>query len=557
MGVIARVMLARLGMVVMAPSLHSSKLSAPSVLHHRPGVTIVAIVLTALALRVYLMLATTYVWDEERYWIPSALGIAVRPDHLHLPIRELSHPALPAYLIRLSSVLFGENVAGFRALSLVAGVITIVIGWRIAREYAGPVAGLWTAIALAFNDYHIAMSGLAIERSFYLAFVTAAVWMFLRFLRSTNGKYLYMTAIMAGLAYMTYEVALVIPLACFIVLLTTSYRPWLQRKVTVLAALAFLLVISPDVFWNVSNRGTGGATLSWTDNLSRIGSFGLNPQPLVLFGRDAIVAVYRLLGRHFVDHASIYPTVNVMWGPILLLAVTYMTLRDARRDAFLRFLSIIFWTILLGFLFIRPAPVTRANVTPNSWQWVDIVVIPAVIVTGILVGRMRGKWGVVVSGAVAGAAMGATIAVVVFRLHLPTESIGFSPQWVWPLDGRTVAVQVGFSFCPLCQVPSSIELAWIRERDIEGHWIDPGSDGQGWRLVSDALGRADRLFVVKASPGRVFAYDIAYRLYDGGGPPRYLGAWVILEPNPVWVRPSAFWVGGPDRETDRVWATER
>lgn len=38
---------------------------------------------------------------------------------------------------------------------------------------------------------------------------------------------------------------LVLPLACFVVLLTTGYRSWLRRKETVCAALTFLLVISP------------------------------------------------------------------------------------------------------------------------------------------------------------------------------------------------------------------------------------------------------------------------------------------------------------------------
>lgn len=244
------------------------------------------VLLLALVLRLDIALTTTYMWDEERDWIRLATDISLRPGSFNLPVHGF-HPALPAYFIRTGSLLLGANFLGFRLLSLIAGILTILMAFRLAGEVAGVGAARWAAILLTFCEYHVQVSAIATEKAFYLAFSLLAIYAFCRFLRTEKPHYLYITAVSAGLGFLCKETSSLLAPALLVVFCFRGYRSWFLRKEPYIAALLFLAVISPDLYWNLRHPAGNviAAEYGYAQHLSRVGGLGYSVQPLIFYGR--------------------------------------------------------------------------------------------------------------------------------------------------------------------------------------------------------------------------------------------------------------------------------
>ena len=264
---------------------------------------------------------TAVIWDEEMRWIPLAQSISLRPGHLHLPLHGGHDPSLPAYFIKASSILFGETPVGFRFPSLLAGMLTILFVYLIAREWRGARAGFWAAGLLAFNEYHIGISSFAVEKSYYLCFVSIAVYSFSRFLQTAKPNFLYLTAVATGLGFLCKLLAILLVPVFFITLLVSGSRSWLRRKEPYIALLIFLVLISPDIYWNVKNPDTTVPILNYAGHLSRIGGIGFTPHYFLFYGRDAIRGAYHLLRWQLKEYMREYPSMNTLFGAILLVSV--------------------------------------------------------------------------------------------------------------------------------------------------------------------------------------------------------------------------------------------
>ena len=171
-----------------------------------------AILLVALVLRLHLAGTEAYVHDESANSIPLSKTISFTPGQLELPLRGQNHGALPAYVVKASSTLFGTTPLGYRFVHVLLSLLTVVLVYRFAREQYGPQAGLWAAALLALNEYYLAVSARATAHVPHLFFVTAAVLSFGRFLVVQRAAYLYAAAAFTGLAFYCKEhSALLVP----------------------------------------------------------------------------------------------------------------------------------------------------------------------------------------------------------------------------------------------------------------------------------------------------------------------------------------------------------
>lgn len=99
------------------------------------------ILLAAAGLRIWIAGGAAYLPDESHEWIRVCEEISLDPDHLNLPVRTRYHPALPAYALKASSSLLGPTPLGYRMVSLIAGLLTVLLIYGIAAAWAGQVAG--------------------------------------------------------------------------------------------------------------------------------------------------------------------------------------------------------------------------------------------------------------------------------------------------------------------------------------------------------------------------------------------------------------------------------
>ena len=348
---------------------------------------LLSIISIAFLIRLFLAATLPYIEVEEKEYIPLAESISLRGESLNLPIRGWHHPALPGYLIKAGGALLGNHPVGYRFFGLTAGILMLVVASRLAYLWAGPVAASWTAALLAFNEYHIGVSVLATDLIYYHTFAMLALYFFCRFLQKEAAGYLIASSAMVGLGGLCREIIVLFIPVFFACLLNPRYRHWLKRKEPYLAFMMFLLIIAPDLYWNVTAKENNQVRL--IDQLHRIGGVGFTPHYLLFYTRDA----FRRFGWKYLDGYGEFPTMNMAFGIIFIGIVIRETLRSEWEDPVRNLMLLTFWAILCFFMLIRPGknlPLRLAD--PIGWLWIDLTLLPATLLTGSCVARLEKKW---------------------------------------------------------------------------------------------------------------------------------------------------------------------
>ena len=272
------------------------------------------ILLVALGARVQLAMTRDYIHDEDNTAIPLSKTISFAPGNLHLPLRGENHPALPAYVVKASSTLFGTTHLGYRLMHVLLGLVTIALVYAMTRQWYGPGPARWAAVFLAFNEYHLNVSSRATAHVPHLLLVTVAVYAFSRFLATERAIYLYAAGASAGLAFYCKEsTGLLLPVFA-LTLVISKHRRWLLGPHVYLACAVMRSVISPDIIWNLrtnpdtakvsyNNEAHGQAT--YAAHLRRIGGLGLSPYPSMFYFRGPVRSLYaRVTGSELKDETT-------------------------------------------------------------------------------------------------------------------------------------------------------------------------------------------------------------------------------------------------------------
>lgn len=115
-----------------------------------------AVIFTGLIARMWMLLSSKSLWGDEFYSIEYASG-----ERLTDVIRYClgtNHPPLYYYFIRFSSGLFGPTDIGYRAASTAAGVITVWLIYRLARNWFGRSTAALSALLAAISPYYLQSS---------------------------------------------------------------------------------------------------------------------------------------------------------------------------------------------------------------------------------------------------------------------------------------------------------------------------------------------------------------------------------------------------------------
>jgi hypothetical protein len=504
------------------------------------------ILLSAVLIRGYLALATSFVWDEAGDWIRIAREISLDP--LRLPIREGQHPALPAYLIRAGAELLGPSALGYRLANVLAGTLTVLVVAVIAREWSGAAAGRWAAALVALNEYHLGVSTLATEKAAYLLFCAFALAGFGRFLADGRARALYAAAVAAGLACLCREIAVLLLPAFLVTLLTGRERGWLLRREPYLALGLFLIVISPDLVWNAVHPVGAPPQTSYLDHLRRIGGGGLNPDPLLFYGRrTGLAALSSLTGGAYEDPAAEYPAMNPLLGALLLGGLVGGLRPGLAADPRRRLLLTSFLLVLGSFVFVVSGPTTRQDLDRSMWFWVDMTLLPGAVLAGAALLRRPDLLRLAARGvAVAGLSL-AMLDCASSRLGMPAYSIGFFPGTLAPADGRLVDVMAHFHACMLCDREPRVTLEAVELR--QGRQRRPAKPDVE---IQDAeIGAADHHFRLRAleEEGLPLGYAFTYRIDESDGHSHTVNDTVGIVRRADERHPIVFWVpvppGGP------------
>jgi 4-amino-4-deoxy-L-arabinose transferase-like glycosyltransferase len=376
---------------------------------------LLVILLVALVLRLHLATSEPYIHDEENNSIPLSKTISLTPGQVNLPLRGENHGALPAYVVKASATLFGASRLGYRLVHVVGGLGIVVLIFLVTSQWYGVVAARWAAALLAFNEYFLPISARATAHVPELFFVASAIYVFSRFLAVQRAGYLYAAGAFVGLAFYCKEhTALLVPVF-LLTLLLPAYRRWLRGPHAYLAAGVFVLFITPDLIWNfgpgpeerlVSYSDQTALQATYRNHMRRVGGLGLSPYPSMFYARSAVLSAYKgVTGEELRDETPEYHSMNPALGVLLVGAVVLTTFRPRRRDTLRTFLLILFWVVFGVFTLIRKGD-PPGRLDPVSWIWVEVSMLPAVVLTGARLADAAGRTRIV-----AWAAAGLALAV--------------------------------------------------------------------------------------------------------------------------------------------------
>jgi 4-amino-4-deoxy-L-arabinose transferase-like glycosyltransferase len=337
------------------------------------------LVILGLALRLLGAARAGLTFDESIVWA-FAREITARP--VHLVARTADHPLLNAYLVRASSLAFGESDFGLRILHVLLGAATSVVVYRLGSALWGARAGLLAAALVAVDPFHVSWSRLIVEEApllFCEALALALLWRGLS--RERVGDFLG-AGLCLGLGYLAKETALILlPALALGMLVSAQGRRALRRPGPWLGLLAALTIAGLEM------------ACTWTQgqaHLDRAVGIVRAPPGLTLKGTSLYLGeLYRrLVGPDVLDpdylDGNAFATHPVL-GALYLVAVIAAW---RRADDGARLLAAVFCTV-----FVAASVVDGAKPFDPFW-WGSLSFIPAVLLAGRLCARVwtRSRW---------------------------------------------------------------------------------------------------------------------------------------------------------------------
>ncbi len=221
---------------------------------------IVLIVLTAVRLIGLHLSVVDLFFDEAQYWSWSR----------DLAFGYFSKPPLLGWIIAASEYVCGSGEACVRAASPLFYLATSLAVYAIASELYGRAAAFWSALIFALLPGVVFSTRIISTDVPLLFFWAVALFAYLKLLRVPDWRWAIVLGVSLGLGLLAkYAMAYFVLCAVCVALVDRDARVMLSRPQTWIALAIALLILSPNIYWNVANHFV---TLKHTgDNLTGMG----------------------------------------------------------------------------------------------------------------------------------------------------------------------------------------------------------------------------------------------------------------------------------------------
>ncbi len=205
-----------------------------------------AVVLVSTAIHVLLAFGTELVADEAYYWTWS-----LRPASGYF-----DHPPLTAWILWVTTHLFGTNRLAIRILPILSGVLLSWLLFQMAKSlFRDRWAGFWAVVLLNANILFAAGGFLMTPDTPQVMLYGLTLWAFIRGVTEEKKAFIVLAGGFLGLGLLAkYTMVLLPPLLFLFLLLSPPHRHWLRRPVLWLSLVLALVIFLPDVFWNRSHH---------------------------------------------------------------------------------------------------------------------------------------------------------------------------------------------------------------------------------------------------------------------------------------------------------------
>jgi 4-amino-4-deoxy-L-arabinose transferase-like glycosyltransferase len=252
--------------------------------------------------------------DEAHYWEWSR----------RLDLSYYSKGPMIAYLIYLSTSIFGDTVFGIRIMAVIFSALSSILLYSFGKNLYDEKVGLSSAILMQLVPLFSAFGVLFTIDSPFIFFWVLSLFLFWKAVTRhsslvTRHFYWFPLGLAIGLGLLTkYTMAFFYPCAFLFLLLSKEYRKLLLTKGPYIAFIISLIVFSPVIIWNVNYDWI---TFKHTAGQAHIAE-GI---------RISLKSFFEFLGSQF---GVITPLL------LILMAVSVWRLRKKREGAFL------FWFLI-------------------------------------------------------------------------------------------------------------------------------------------------------------------------------------------------------------------
>lgn len=356
--------------------LHSARLDSNAL-------SLLIIVILAGSMRAINLGAIGFNSDEAVY---SGQAAAIAQDETlsqFFPVFR-AHPLLQQFLISTAFTFSVSDVIG-RGVSVLIGVLTVVLTYKLGAHLYSQRIGLFSALFLALMPYHVIVSRQVLLDVSMTFFAALTIYLLARYATSHSPPWLYAAGASMGLTFLAKETGIVLIAAMYVFF---ALAPVVRVSIRHLAASMglMLLVIVPFPLTLLLAGGGGGDT-----------------------SRQYLIWQFFRRPNH---EWTFYPlTLPGVIGPLLLLLALY-GLFAYRKESSWREVLLLAW-IVVPVLFFQAWPV-------KGFHYL-LLISPAV---ALLAARAPGRWFIArnqAQGLLTGRAWIGTlfIAVVLFSLLLP------------------------------------------------------------------------------------------------------------------------------------------
>lgn len=281
---------------------------------------VVATILVLVVIRLACAALVPLSFDESDYWIWSK----------HIAGGYLDHPPVNPILIRLGTVLFGDNEFGVRAIGVLLALPATWAVWRSAEllfnnDRAGATAALYFNLTLA-----IAAGSIVATPDNPVVIATAILMLTLaKLLETGRGVWWLAIGLAFGVGMLSKYTTIFFAVSILVwLLLVPQLRKWLLTPWPWLAGVIALAVFSPTLIWNAQH---GWASVDYQYqrlvvhewSLRYFGEFlltqaGLATPPIFVLGTMGLIAFLRGEGGPFAARvlvsAMVWPiTIYFAW----------------------------------------------------------------------------------------------------------------------------------------------------------------------------------------------------------------------------------------------------
>jgi 4-amino-4-deoxy-L-arabinose transferase-like glycosyltransferase len=176
----------------------------------------------------------------------------------YLDLSYFDHPSAIAYLIKASTLIFGQTEFAVRFPAVTAFFVTCVVMFYLTRRLFDERTAFWTVALLnVIPVFSFLGSVLTIPDTPLVVFWIAFVALFWHTVSSGRAGCWYILGALLGLGLLSkYNAVLLVPSALLFLFLAAvpRHRHWLARKEPYLALAIAGLVFLPVVLWNLQNN---------------------------------------------------------------------------------------------------------------------------------------------------------------------------------------------------------------------------------------------------------------------------------------------------------------